>query len=769
MSLLIIRPVQDRSYQKAVDVFVQLCEKATGISLQVGTADDGKSDLVVIGSDAVNDFLMQEIFEKRVSPLNIRYGTDDYQIRSYAKEKRKVLILAGGRLRSTLYAVYDYFERYLGCHYFWDGDVIPAFSHLPMENIDERCSPRFEYRGLRYFAHRGLHRFQAEHWSLEDWKAEMDWLVKKRLNFFMLRIGMDDVWQRAFPDAVPYPESYQKVRGADASGYNDRSDFWTLKYRGILRERVLEYARSLDLSYPTDCGTMTHWYSRTPQEFLKAKNPVFAVQEETRYSETDTGKVFDFTKKENMDYYMKLTETMVEEYDKNTCLFHTIGLGERRMYRDPEKNFALKRFAYRRISERIKRRYPGSKLLLASWDLWDQWTPEEVQGLVSELDPESHMILDYTSEGNEPVNNFQNWGVVGKFPWIFGLFHAFESESEIRGPYDLSNERLKVAAADPFCKGMVLWPELSHSDPLILEYLSENAWSPLKRPVEEILESFCQKRYGADAERMNCAWQHLLPLIKLGSWGGDSNRFRKERGQNSEHLLSRYTHVDVWTRLSEFLHTKARTNKNLLQYQERKIVSSLSMVSSIVLGLKELSKDKESLKKTFVLRDSADLARTVLSRFLNYHIFRAVLVLEDKKRLFALKESYLELLDLMAQLLSVNGDLSLYRSFQKLAETAPVNPDFELTLKRNIHNSYCNQGAYELVQWVFKEEGRISFDWLLGATGESVPDFLEKAEAISRIFFETPLSQMQPERISDPAETIGKIADAIERAAELLR
>jgi len=116
-----------------------------------------------------------------------------------------------------------------------------------MCDIDVVESPRFEYRGLRYFAHRGLKRFQAEHWSYEDWKREIDWMVKKRLNFFMLRIGMDDVWQRAFPKDVPYPEKYLEITGVDAEGYNDRSDFWTLKYRGELREKILEYARRCDL------------------------------------------------------------------------------------------------------------------------------------------------------------------------------------------------------------------------------------------------------------------------------------------------------------------------------------------------------------------------------------------------------------------------------------------------------------------------------------------------------------------------------------------
>lgn len=211
---------------------------------------------------------MNEVIELRIDSLGIRYGTDDYCIRSLDDKNRNVLILAGGRGRSTLYAIYDYFERYLNCHYFWDGDVLPHSDIIPMREINVVESPRFQYRGLRYFAHRGLKRFQAEHWSFEDWKQELDWMVKKRLNFFMLRIGMDDVWQRVFPDDVPYPEKYMNIEGVDAKGFDDRSDFWTLKYRGELREKILEYARLLDLTYPTDCGTMTHWYSRTPEAFF---------------------------------------------------------------------------------------------------------------------------------------------------------------------------------------------------------------------------------------------------------------------------------------------------------------------------------------------------------------------------------------------------------------------------------------------------------------------------------------------------------------------
>ena len=59
---------------------------------------------------------------------------------------------------------------------------------------------QFEWRATRYFAHRGLRRFSAEMWGPEDWKREIDWLLKNRLNLFFFRLGMDDLFQKAFPE-----------------------------------------------------------------------------------------------------------------------------------------------------------------------------------------------------------------------------------------------------------------------------------------------------------------------------------------------------------------------------------------------------------------------------------------------------------------------------------------------------------------------------------------------------------------------------------------
>lgn len=768
MSVVILKPHRaSPTYEKSALVFKEMYEKVTGKIINIVDKDDGKSDLFVIGSDAVNDFVMNEVIELRIDSLGIRYGTDDYCIRSLDDKNRNVLILAGGRGRSTLYAIYDYFERYLNCHYFWDGDVLPHSDIIPMREINVVESPRFQYRGLRYFAHRGLKRFQAEHWSFEDWKQELDWMVKKRLNFFMLRIGMDDVWQRAFPDDVPYPEKYMNIEGVDAKGFDDRSDFWTLKYRGELREKILEYARLLDLTYPTDCGTMTHWYSRTPEAFLKNKNPEFVHQDcGHSYSGSDTGRVWNFMNKDEMDNYVKLTQTMVDEYDKRDELFHTIGLGERRLYSDKNKNLASKLIAYRRIAENIREKYPNSKLMLASWDLAGWWTCDEVQKLISELDPERTIILDYTSEVRDPNESFLNWGIVNKFPWIFGLFHAYESENELRGPYDRIDERLKIAAEDECCKGMILWPELSHSDPLILEYLSQNAWSPLEKSIGEITENFCKNRYGKHSKKMNQCWQNVLPFIKLYDWGGFHNR-EPEDENYIEYCVNGPIHRNVWHTLTRFLKIDYENFKVITDYHNYILKMIMPLIENIIDALNLIADNNEAFEDDFVLRDSIDIARTVLGKFMNLIIFKAVEKLEDKAFIQTVKQLYIKAIDVMEELLSLNSDFSLYDTLKYLETVAPTNPDFEITLKRNIYNYYCCQPAYELVAYIFKDECDVAFDWLMTTDGKNVPDFSEAMNVINKRFMDTPLKEMQPVKKVNPKDVFMNVASVVGEMANI--
>lgn len=755
------------TYAHAAREFADIYEKITGVRPEAVIEDDGLEDSVIIGSDAVNDALTDKMLFGVIKDFGIRYGTDDYCIRCVEDGGRRLLILAGGRGRSTLYAVYDFFERVAGCHWFWDGDVIPKLEKIELSDMDIVESPRFEYRGMRYFAHRSLHRFQAEHWGYSDWKKELDFLAKRRLNFFMLRIGMDDLWQRAFPEYCGY-----EIEPA-GEGYNDRTPMWSLRYRGELRRRVLDYAKLLDLIQPEDCGTMSHWYSPAPDSFINGEKPDFFPQADTRYSNPRV-MVWDIRKNRNMDNYMKLTETAVNEYNPGAEYFHTIGLGERNMMPDKESNHRLKKFTYRRIAQSLREKYPNSKLFIAAWDFIGWWRGKDVAELLAEFDPNRTIVLDYTGEADDPEQTFLNWGMVGKFPWVFGLFHAYQPESSLHGPYERSDERLRVAVDDPMCRGMVFWPELSHSDPLVLEYLAQNSWDPLKMSIEQITERFCRNRYGADAEAMNAIWQAALPVIKIGDWAGFTQRPR------TDPEAEKYTSVDsvrheMWNnmlhgfvnacknpyRTANFTH-KVENGISIIDHFEYKLRTCKSELGGVPAILRSCI-DFANSEDAFIRRDIIDLARTALGRYMNFMLMRIVTCADtDNARVCAIRAEFDKLLNLMGELLACHEDYSLYASLKKLSEEAEVTEGFETTLKRNSTARYCRSYIAEHTRYLYPKECRAVLDWI--CTPKDVRpelDGISICEALTKEFINTPLSEMQEPIGHTLAEILALAADII--------
>ena len=613
-----------------------------------------------------------------------------------------------------------------------------------LSDIDITESPRFDYRGIRYFAHRSLHRFQAEHWSLEDWQREIDWMLKKRLNCFMLRIGVDDLFQKAFPEAVPYPERDMPLPEA-GEGYDDRTLFWSLEYRGELRKNILKYAFERDIIHPEDCGTISHWYSRTPLAFLENVKPALLPQSNGIYSEP-TGRVWDIRDKENFKNYFNLTETHIREYGKAE-VFHTIGLGERLYSSDPEKNKRMKLFVYRMICNEIMEKHANSPLWIASWDLWMHFKPEEVKDLVKELDTTRTVIFDYTSD-TVRKNNFREWGIVGKFPWIFGVFSGYEPNSEIRGYYKHTNDMLKIAKADPMCRGMVLWPELSHGDPFVIEYLANNAWECETLEIEDQTDKYCRDRYPAKlVDDMRAIWHKFMPVVSLTSWSVDDSY--QQRGNDIFPLIIERADFKP-QRAAEYL-ARAKAALEI----KKSACEILKMLASIPL--------EDELTK----RDAYDIARTVIGRYINTAILVCEYFYACGKPIEMLERNMdiaLGLEECMVELLGSHYDYSLYSSLIKLCNVTDTNPNFEKTLKENASCSYCRSYIYENAKHLYLPEMKLLFEEIKNAAKDkrepSRQAILSEQKNNTKRFFDVPLSDMQG----------GKAAfeDTVKRAADII-
>lgn len=648
-------------------------------------------------------------------------GNDAYAI----SERDGTLTFVGANDRSLWYAVYDFFGRH-GCRWFWDGDRLPERGLVDVRGTAIREESRFEYRGIRYFAHRGLHRFQAEHWGLADWKREIDWCVKNRLNVVMLRIGMDDTWQKAFPEVVKYPDPAKPLPEA-LKGYDNRSLFWSLEDRGRLRKELTDYAVQRGLEIPTDFGTVSHWYSRTPKSFLAAKHPPYMPQASDSYGE-ETGRVWDIREPGWLDEYWKLTEAQIAAGYGGTNLLHTIGFGERRVFKERDENLKLKIAVNKQLVAKALEKYPHAKVLLAGWDFYYSWKPDEVRELIPQLDPKTTILWDY--EADAPgEKNFTNWDVVGKFPYTFSVFLTYEMGLDVRANYRLIEERFAFAKNDPMCKGFIFWPESAHTDTLLLSYFAANAWRPDGIALDRRIDTFCRDRYGRQAEPMAAAWKEVVPISSLlGYWG------------NAPMILVGSSADTGWIREQVFgiAGREADTSR----------VASAAPLFARLAAL--------DLSDPMTCRDAVDLARTALDRRLllaQVRLHEAYVAAtnapagsvrgnEAGGKVRAEAARLERLWQLFADLLAQHEDYSMAGSLDRLRQTAFVaNKDFWKVLLDNSCNVYCRSHQYELVAaWClpFVHELAETYRAALAPNGKPVDNarLTARAEALRQALFE---------------------------------
>lgn len=727
--LKILAPPESQApaYTVAAQELQKYYEMVTGVKLEIVRESNDSDNYLIIGSDAVNPFVRQLVERKVIVDFPLKTASDNFRLLTVKDGERTHLILAGGRGRSTLYAVYCLLEQRAGCRWFWDGDVVPKQSAIDITGLDVQEAPRFEYRGQRYFAHRGLWRFQAEHWALPDWQKEIDWLLKKRLNIFMLRIGMDDLFQKAFPDIVDYPDPSKPLPEA-LNGYDNRSLFWPLQFRGQLRKDLLAYAFERDLMHPEDFGTMSHWYSRTPYQFLKAEKPKFVPNYSGYGHETDL--VWDIREDKNLENYWKLTQAHIDNYG-SPQLFHTIGIAERHCYKDREDNLRMKLYAYRRLIDNLRKHYPEAQLLLAGWDFYNSWTPEECREFFSQLDPNRTILWDYEAEA-DGNRNFTNWGVVGKFPYVFGVFQAYESAMDIRGNYPKIEKRMEVAINDPFCRGYILWPENSHSDIFMLHYFTSNAWRPGVKSTDELLTEFCKDRYGDQADAMAEIWRQVHPISQMLDWWGN-----------------------FWSQMNATINGARKPQdaaiwRNTANDQQPKLKPSIDI-------FKRLANVQWS--DPFVRRDSIDLGRTTMDRLITCSRVSLFAAMNDWREGKAdaqvvrrKVEAFRQLGAVMRDMLALHEDYSIYETVVQLNKTCKIeNPEFDKVILDNASCGYCQSHQYELMNTWYLPCFNVIADWAIDRLDRddksefTYPEqFKKTGQAAYAKMMATPLADQKP-------------------------
>ena len=221
------------------------------------------------------------------------------------------------------------------------------------------------------------------------------------------------------------------------------------------------------------------------------------------------------------------------------------------------------------------------------------------------------------------------------------------------------------------CKGFLFWPESSHTDTLALRYFTENAWRRGAVGIDDVLDEFCASRYGTAAEKMKRAWELTIPISRILGWGDNYGR------------------------------TVVYCTEGLPEGPASASSPSLGAASAVFRLLSDVDLNDE-----FVRRDAVDLARTVADRGITDLCCRMLKAYGawcagtgDGAHAVALAEAFARAGDLMADLLELHTDYSLYESYLRLKEIAEIrNQHFEKVLFDNAACDYCHSHQYELAR-----------------------------------------------------------------------
>ena len=372
-----------------------------------------------------------------------------------------------------------------------------------------------------------------------------------------------------------------------------------------------------------------------------------------------------------------------------------------------------------------------AKLLLASWDLTGYYSPDEVRKLVDELDPERTIIWDYTSD-TLYENNFTKWDIVGKFPYVFGIFGAYCSHSGALGRYDIIEERLNIAKNDKFCKGMIFWPELSHGDSMMIEYFANNSWNPLEKDLSSFLNTFCNDRYTECTEEMKKVYSLFMPFIPLLSWDW-----------HPLEIFCNPTFIMKWVceDSSKIGSQEYKRKEDIINLKDNAVA-----IFDILMNIKTDNK--------YIIRDMYDIARVVVARYLQIALHEVIIELYKFKKdgskpdeALKLLEKSIELAKLMTELLSQHRDYSLSSTYEKLYDEAPVNPQFDRTLKENASCEYNRTQVYEHFKYLYVPEMEIAQKWAKDCAEHNeikdISPYMEQIEDIRKTYLDTPFKDMK--------------------------
>jgi len=627
------------SENKAATELVKYVRIMTGAELEV--LREGEKSLpgdarnvVLIGRTGGQGML--ERLEQRglVGLSEVRSTPDAFTIKTASDADRNYLILAGKTTASPLYAVYEVLERFGRVGFFRYEEHVPRRPDFSVPEVALVSKPHFK---LRMFGGQYVY-WGYYQWDLAEWKKEIDWYVKRRVNAVeFLPFAREVVRNR-------WRQKYLGVQVADPSGGESRAFHQ-------LGKQVMSYARSLGVE-----GILPRCDGRAPKE-VREKFP------DARYFQaTLPSRAPEYFVYPTDPLYFKMQEANIEEFTKTYGRFKFFwapgAYAERKLGGSPEESRAIQQAYARGFARVMKVLTPDGTWLHCSWAFNDRklWTAPLLEEFFDSVPREARLIvLDLMAEENPCYRDFNYW--YGR-DWAFCILHSYGYDSYLHGDAGALIGQVHELLRDPraaHMAGFGMMTEQRDSSPLYLDLAMKMCWEP-GIGLDDFLKDYVARRYArASADVMLQVHRQLCETV----YGPDG-------GNLSYRLLGGPFY---FYRLGE---ATVFFDDRQLQTWRRKRYFVPKLRSALELALKVAPREADNAAYR---RDIVDICRSYLQALFNLHcneLYRAFRA-GDGTGFEMHARRMEEILQRLKSVVSTMSDSPLY-SLQRVIEQARRRP-----------------------------------------------------------------------------------------------
>ena len=202
------------------------------------------------------------------------------------------LIIAGGNDKGTLFGVYTFLEKYLGCRMYAPGvKIIPHKETLLVGRINDREVPEYNYRTIHYKVswdaeyadwHKLNHDAQGERPAWGTWVHTFNSLVppdtyfRDHPEYFALRDGKRLPTQLCLTNPEVLKVVIQNLRRQIAQ--NPTAKYWSVSQNDNRKYCMCDECRALDEKEGSHSGTMINFVNHVAEKFPDYKISTLAYE-----------------------------------------------------------------------------------------------------------------------------------------------------------------------------------------------------------------------------------------------------------------------------------------------------------------------------------------------------------------------------------------------------------------------------------------------------------------------------------------------------------